>query len=353
MCSPGLSEYEIILVDDGSTDGSLALMEQIAICDPHVRVLEFRKNFGQTAAMAAGIQAAMGDVIITMDGDLQNDPTDIPLMLAKIDEGYDLVHGWRKDRQDAFLSRKLPSRIANWLISRVTVFPVHDLGCTLKAIRREIAQELELFGEMHRFIPILAHCRGAKCTEIVTKHHPRKFGKSKYGLSCMLRVLLDLLTVKYLIQYLPSPMRLFGMLGLVCGLVGLLSGGVTVGMKLVEGIDMTGNPLLLLSVGAVMLGGQFIVLGMLGDSAPGSISKSSKPRFIPSGVPSTFRNQSRTSCPSRPIKLIGTAKGPLRMPKDFRSRSDHGRKRNPRTEELVAVGGDGGLLGRVHRRTGP
>ncbi len=258
-------EYEIILVDDGSTDGSLALMEQIAICDPHVRVLEFRKNFGQTAAMAAGIQAAMGDVIITMDGDLQNDPTDIPLMLAKIDEGYDLVHGWRKDRQDAFLSRKLPSRIANWLISRVTVFPVHDLGCTLKAIRREIAQELELFGEMHRFIPILAHCRGAKCTEIVTKHHPRKFGKSKYGLSRTLRVLLDLLTVKYLIQYLPSPMRLFGMLGLVCGLVGLLSGGVTVGMKLVEGIDMTGNPLLLLSVGAVMLGGQFIVLGMLGE----------------------------------------------------------------------------------------
>jgi glycosyltransferase involved in cell wall biosynthesis len=237
----------------------------MATCDPHVRVLEFRKNFGQTAAMATGIQAARNDVIITMDGDLQNDPLDIPLMLEKIDEGYDLVHGWRKDRQDAFLSRRLPSRIANWLISRVTEFPVHDLGCTLKAIRREIAQELELFGEMHRFIPILAHCRGAKCAEIVTRHHPRRFGSSKYGLSRTLRVLLDLLTVKYLIQYLPSPMRLFGMLGLVCGLVGVLSGASAVAMKIMQGVDMTGNPLLLLSVGAVMLGGQFIVLGMLGE----------------------------------------------------------------------------------------
>ncbi len=265
-------EYEIILVDDGSSDGSLAVMEEMAEQDSHVRVVEFRKNFGQTAAMAAGIQAATGDVIVTMDGDLQNDPTDIPKMLDLIDEGYDLVHGWRKDRQDAWLSRKLPSRIANWLISRVTVFPVHDLGCTLKAIRREIAQEIELYGEMHRFIPILARDRGAKCTEMVTKHHPRRFGQSKYGISRTLRVLLDLLTVKYLIQYLPSPMRLFGMGGLSCCLVGILSGMATVGMKLFQGIDMTGNPLLLLSVGAVMLGGQFIVLGMLGELCAGSIS---------------------------------------------------------------------------------
>lgn len=258
-------EYEIILVDDGSRDGSLPLMEDMAKNDPHVKVLEFRKNYGQTAAMAAGIHAATGDVIVTMDGDLQNDPTDIPKMLEKIDEGYDLVHGWRKDRQDALLSRKVPSRIANWLISRVTVFPVNDLGCTLKAIRREIAQELELFGEMHRFIPILARNRGARCTEIVTKHHPRRFGESKYGISRTVRVLLDLLTVKYLIQYLPSPMRLFGMAGLVCGLVGMLSGVATVVMKLGQDVDMTGNPLLLLSVCAVMLGGQFIVLGMLGE----------------------------------------------------------------------------------------
>jgi hypothetical protein len=186
-------------------------------------------------------------------------------MLDKIDEGYDLVHGWRKDRKDAWLSRKLPSRMANWLIARVTVFPVHDLGCTLKAIRREIAQDLELFGEMHRFIPILARCRGARCAEIVTTHHPRRFGQSKYGISRTIRVLLDLFTVKYLIQYLPSPMRLFGMLGMVCWLVGMLSGAATVGMKLLQGVDMTGNPLLLLSVGAVMLGGQFIVLGMLGE----------------------------------------------------------------------------------------
>ena len=225
MCwANSAAQYEIILVDDGSSDGSLGVMEEMAERDPHVRVVEFRKNFGQTAAMAAGIQAATGDVIVTMDGDLQNDPTDIPKMLDLIDEGYDLVHGWRKDRQDAWLSRKLPSRIANWLISRVTVFPVHDLGCTLKAIRREIAQEIELYGEMHRFIPILARDRGAKCTEMVTKHHPRRFGQSKYGISRTLRVLLDLLTVKYLIQYLPSPMRLFGMGGLACCLVGMLSG---------------------------------------------------------------------------------------------------------------------------------
>ena len=165
----------------------LPVMEEMADRDPHVRVMEFRKNFGQTAAMAAGIQAATGDVIVTMDGDLQNDPSDIPKMLDLIDEGYDLVHGWRKDRQDAWLSRKLPSRMANWLISRVTVFPVHDLGCTLKAIRREIAQEIELYGEMHRFIPILARDRGARCTEMVTKHHPRRFGQSKYGISRTLR----------------------------------------------------------------------------------------------------------------------------------------------------------------------
>lgn len=258
-------KFEIIFVDDGSRDESLQILTELAREDSRVRVIEFRKNFGQTAAMAAGIGAATGDVIVTMDGDLQNDPADIPKMLDKIEEGYDLVHGWRKDRQDAPIRRKLPSRIANWLISRVTVFPVNDLGCTLKVIRREIAQELELFGEMHRFIPILARCRGARCVEIVTNHRPRRFGESKYGLSRTMRVLLDLLTVKYLIQYLPSPMRLFGMAGIVCFLVGVLSGSATIGMKLLQGIDMTGNPLLLLSVCAVMLGGQFIVLGMLGE----------------------------------------------------------------------------------------
>ena len=258
-------EYEIILVDDGSTDGSHRELQAVAALDPRVKIVEFRSNFGQSAAMSAGIQAAWCDVIVTMDGDLQNDPADIPMLLAKIDEGYDLVHGWRKNRQDALLDRKLPSKAANWLISKVTGFPVHDLGCTLKAIRREVAQEIQLFGEMHRFIPILAHWRGARCAEVVTNHHPRRFGTSKYGLSRVFRVVLDLITVKYLIQYLVSPMKLFGGMGLVCVLAGMLAGTATVAMKLVSDFDMTGNPLLLLSVFSTMVGMQFLVLGMLGE----------------------------------------------------------------------------------------
>lgn len=259
--------YEIVLVDDGSSDGSLRVMEDMARSDSHIRVVEFRSNFGQTAAMAAGIQHATGDVIITMDGDLQNDPTDIPMMLAKIDEGYDLVHGWRKNRQDTFVSRKLPSKCANWLISKVTGFPVHDLGCTLKAIRREVAQEIPLYGDMHRFIPILGGWRGAKCIEVVTKHHARRFGESKYGISRTFRVLLDLITVKYLVSYLGSPMRLFGAIGLLCGCLGAASGLATVWMKLASGVDMTGNPLLLLAAFSTMLGVQFVVMGMLGELA--------------------------------------------------------------------------------------
>ena len=211
-------DYEIIFVDDGSTDGTLAELQRLADADKHLKIVEFRRNHGQTAAMYAGIQYATGDVIVTLDGDLQNDPADIPMMLSEIAAGYDLVHGWRKNRQDAWLHRKLPSRVANWLISRVTGFPVHDLGCTLKAVRREIAQELELFGDMHRFIPILAHQRGARCLEVVTHHRAREFGTSKYGMSRVLRVLLDLITVKYLCQYMVShsSMLMFSTCALVC-----------------------------------------------------------------------------------------------------------------------------------------
>lgn len=258
-------DYEIILVDDGSQDGSDRELQALAETDSHVKIVELRHNFGQTAAMSAGIHAATGDVIVTLDGDLQNDPTDIPMMLEKLDEGYDLVHGWRKNRQDALLNRKLPSRLANWLISRVTGFPVNDLGCTLKVIRREIARELPLYGEMHRFIPILAHWRGARCVEVETKHHPRKFGTSKYGLSRVLRVMFDLITVKYMIQYLISPMKLFGGIALACGAVGFFSGVACVLMKISQQVDMTGNPLLLLTVFSSMAGIQFLVLGMLGE----------------------------------------------------------------------------------------
>ena len=173
------NDSEIVFVNDGSTDGSAEVLDALAARDPRVKVVHFRRNFGQTAAMTAGFQYASGSVIVTMDADLQNDPTDIPKMLDKLDEGYDLVHGWRRHRQDAFLNRRLPSIVANWLISRVTGFPVRDLGCTLKAIRCEIADDLRLYGEMHRFIPILAHCQGARCVELTTKHHARKFGETK------------------------------------------------------------------------------------------------------------------------------------------------------------------------------
>ncbi len=257
--------FEIIWIDDGSTDGSQTAMREFARRDPRLKLLLLRRNFGQTAAMHAGIQNATGKSIVTIDGDLQNDPRDIPKMLDLLDEGYDLVHGWRRHRQDAWLSRKLPSRVANALISRSTGFPIRDLGCTLKAIRGEIAQQLELYGEMHRFIPILAHQIGARCIEIETNHRPRRFGKTKYGIGRTLRVILDLITVRYMQKYFASPMKLFGMIGFLCWAVAALSLGASISMKVFAAIDMTGNPLLMLSVVSLMLGTQFFSLGLLGE----------------------------------------------------------------------------------------
>jgi glycosyltransferase involved in cell wall biosynthesis len=257
--------FEILFVDDGSTDRSRERLKALAASDHRVKLILFRRNYGQTAAMQAGLQYAAGETVVTLDGDLQNDPADIPMMLEYIEQGYDLVHGWRKQRHDAWLSRKLPSRIANWLIARTTRFPIHDLGCTLKAMRRSIAQELELYGEMHRFIPILAHQRGARCREVVTRHHARRFGTSKYGLSRTFRVLLDLITVKYLLDYFASPMKLFGALGLGSTLMAATAASATVVMKLLAGVDMTGNPLLLLTVFSGMAGLQFFSLGLLGE----------------------------------------------------------------------------------------
>ncbi|MFV1965007.1 MAG: glycosyltransferase family 2 protein [Pirellulaceae bacterium] len=256
---------EIIFVDDGSNDGSVEQLRSVAAIDEQVRIVSFRRNYGQTAALQAGLRMAQGDIIITLDGDLQNDPADIPLLIAKIHEGYDLVHGWRKDRKDPWLSRRLPSMIANWLISKTTRFPIHDLGCTLKAIRREIARELELYGEMHRFIPILAHQRGARCVEMVTRHHPRRFGTSKYGISRTLSVILDLITVKYVLDYFSSPMKLFGLLGVFSVALGSVSGVATVAMKVLGGVDMTGNPLLIMTIFLWMAGLQFFSMGLLGE----------------------------------------------------------------------------------------
>ena len=240
-------------------------MRELAEDDPQVRLVLFRRNYGQTAAMQAGIDHACGHYIVTIDGDLQNDPRDIPMMLDKLTQGFDLAHGWRKDRKDALVSRKVPSRMANWLISRVTGFPIHDLGCTLKAMRSEIAKELELYGEMHRFIPVLAHQQGAKCVEVVTGHRERKFGQTKYGINRTFRVVLDLLTVSFIIRYFASPMKLFGKFGLWVGGLAVMSLMATIAMKLIGGVDMTGNPLLLAGILGSILSVQFFSLGLLGE----------------------------------------------------------------------------------------
>lgn len=256
--------YEIILVDDGSTDGSTAIIEELTRQDEHVRAIIFRRNYGQTAAMQAGMVHARMDMVVTMDGDLQNDPADIARMIEKMEEGYDLVHGWRRDRQDALVNRKIPSRIANWMISRVTRFPIHDLGCTLKIMRRELVEEIDLYGDMHRFIPILLYQRGARCVEMPVNHRQRVAGVTKYGIGRTLVVLLDLMTVKFLLDYASHPMRVFGGLGLACFALSALALLATIIMKL-DGVDMTGNPLLLMSVVAGGAGLQLLSLGILGE----------------------------------------------------------------------------------------
>lgn len=257
--------YELIFVDDGSTDGSRQKLDELASVHEQVRVIHFRRNFGQTAAMQAGLEHAQGDILVTMDGDLQNDPADIPQLVAKLAEGYDLAHGWRVDRHDAWLSRKLPSQLANRLISWSTGVAIHDLGCTLKAMRREIAEELELYGQMHRFIPILAAARGARCVEVPTRHHPRRFGKSKYGITRTLQVLLDLCTVKFMQSYFANPMRLLGRWAAWIGSCGMLALAATVAMKIFSAVDMTGNPLLLLSGCCGLASIQLLSLGLLSE----------------------------------------------------------------------------------------
>lgn len=256
--------WELIFVDDGSEDRSTQLMESISYDDYHVTVVKLRRNFGQTAAMSAGIDNAIGSVVIPMDADLQNDPKDIPKLLAKLEEGYDIVSGWRKSRQDP-LSKRIPSWFANKLISWVTGVHLHDYGCTLKAYRREVLEGVELYGEMHRFIPALASANGARICEIAVTHHPRKFGKSKYGISRTFRVLIDLVTLKLLLAYRNRPMRLLGGIGFLFLGVGGAFALITVFMKLLQGIDMTGNPFLFMTILAFISGVQLIGLGFLGE----------------------------------------------------------------------------------------
>jgi glycosyltransferase involved in cell wall biosynthesis len=257
--------YEVVFVDDGSSDGSWAVLEQLAAADPRVKVVRLRRNFGQTAALQAGIDFSTGAVLVTMDGDRQNDPADIPVLLAKLSEGYDAVLGQRANRQDSFLIRKLPSRIANWLIRKVTGVAIMDLGCTLRALRRDLAAELPLYGEMHRFVAVLAQQTGARLAQIPVRHHPRVAGQTKYTLSRTFRVILDLMTVKFLHSYLTRPMHILGLAGLVSMALGIVSLVATLGCKLFQGVDMTGNPLLLLSVLLEVVGVQFITLGLLGE----------------------------------------------------------------------------------------
>ena len=263
---PTGNPFEIVYVDDGSTDGGLEILETLAERS-YVRVVVLRRNYGQTAALYAGIQSALGDVIVTIDGDLQNDPRDIPGMLDRLDDGYDLVFGWRKDRQDKLLSRKVPSWIANRLISRVTGFPIHDLGCTLKAIRADIAKDMELYGAMHRFMPILGSNLGARCTEMAVNHRSRRFGQSKYGIGRTVPVLLDLVTIQYMSKYFDSPMKLFGLFGFVVSAVAVLASVTTVAMKLFGGVDLTGNPITYFAILAAILGFQSLSLGLLGELA--------------------------------------------------------------------------------------
>lgn len=258
-------EYEIIYVDDGSHDGSFERLKALAAACPSVTVVQFRRNFGQTAALAAGIQTSRGDVLIFLDGDLQNDPADIPGLLKKLDEGYDVVSGWRHNRQDAALTRKLPSRLANWLISAVTGVHLNDYGCTLKAYRREVLENFRLYGEMHRFIPAYAFWSGAAITEMPVNHRPRRAGKSKVGLSRTFKVLLDLMTVKFLGGFSTKPIYVFGTAGLLSIVGGILAGVIVLYQKLFDGVYAHRNPVLLIAILLAVVGTQFVMLGLLAE----------------------------------------------------------------------------------------
>ncbi len=257
--------YEIIIVDDGSTDESFAMLAGLQAVDSHLRVIRFRRNFGQTAAFTAGFDHARGAVIVTSDGDLQNDPRDIPPMVEKLERGFDIVCGWRKDRKDAFISRRLPSAIANRLISVATGVRLHDYGCSLKVFRAEIVKSLRLYGEMHRFLPAIASEQGVSIEEVVVNHRPRRHGRSKYGIGRSIRVILDLVTVKFLLSYSTRPLQIFGLIGVSMGLVGaLISGWLAYQQQFGSG-SLANRPLLLLGILLILAGFQFVTLGLLAE----------------------------------------------------------------------------------------
>jgi glycosyltransferase involved in cell wall biosynthesis len=256
---------EIIFVDDGSTDGTYLLLQELQELDSRIWVVRLRRNYGQTAAFSAGFDLAHGDVVITMDGDLQNDPADIPKLLAKISEGFDVVSGWRYRRQDVFLTRRLPSMIANAMISKVTGVRLHDYGCSLKAYRCEVVKNINLYGEMHRFIPALASWIGIQVAEVPVNHYARKYGKSKYGLRRTIKVFLDLITVKFLLDFATRPIQIFGLVGLVCLLLGTGLGAYLSILRLFFDQPLADRPLLLLAILLVILGVQLLIMGLLAE----------------------------------------------------------------------------------------
>ncbi len=298
--------YEIILVDDGSRDRTWERMRAAAARLSNFRLLRFRRNFGQTAAMSAGFDAARGDVVITLDADLQNDPADIPLLLERMNPGVDVVSGWRKDRKDPFLTRRLPSMIANGLISRITGVALHDYGCTLKAYRREVIKNVRLYGEMHRFIPALASWVGGGIEEVVVRHHPRRFGKSKYGLSRTFRVILDLMTVKFLLRYSMGPMQMFGKIGSLFAAPGALMLAFIIAAHLsfrlfgtTFAAELIKRPFwLMTSFMLIFMGMQFISMGLLAEVQTRIYHESqSKPTYV---LRETFESES-----SQPTKGNG------------------------------------------------
>ena len=260
--------FEVIYVDDGSADRSLELLKEFAVKDSRVRVIAFRRNYGQTAAMAAGINAARGDVLIPMDADLQNDPADIEWLLAKLDEGYDVVSGWRKNRKDSLLTRTLPSRLANGLISKISGVELHDYGCSLKAYRREVLKDVHLYGEMHRFIPIYASWAGARVTEIPVVHYPRVAGNSKYGLSCTIKVVFDLVTIKFMASYMTKPLYAFGWAGMLAFAISFLSALIAILMKFAgwpHRASFIQTPLPVVAMVTLVLGIQLFLMGLIAE----------------------------------------------------------------------------------------
>lgn len=256
---------EVIYVDDGSTDNSLAILKEIAASDPRVRVISLRRNYGQTAAMSAGIDAARGDILIPMDADLQNDPADIAKLLKKLDEGYDVVSGWRKNRQDKMISRKIPSKIANRIVSWIGGVPLHDYGCSLKAYRREVIQDVKLYGEMHRFIPIYASWAGARVAEIPVDHHARTMGKSKYGISRTIKVIFDLMTIKFMAEYHTKPIYVFGAFGMIAFLISMAASIWALVLKFGYNVSFILTPLPVIAVVMLAISVQFFLMGLLAE----------------------------------------------------------------------------------------